>query len=613
MDSESDFIPAWTPTAAARQKTHLYQFMSELNMDDVKAFHRWTVGEYAAFWEKIAKKLNIVFKQPATRCCDLTLGWEHPRWFPDARINIVDSCFTAPSHHTALIYLDDQKNIHTCSYGELETLTNRIANSLVVQGMIAGDAIAIIMPMDKYAVAIYLAIIKMGGVVVSIAESFSSQEIATRLNIANAKLIFTQDEIKRGEKIFSLYEKIRAAPPAKIIVLSRHTSISTRLQAGDLIWQDFLVSNTTFFSVACDPMSSCHILFSSGTTATPKAIPWNHTTPIKVASDAYLHHDLHAGERFVWPTNLGWMMGPWLLFATLINHATIALYTDVPKDRMFGEFIQNAQINLLGVVPTLVATWRQTQCMENLNWQHIKLFTSTGECSNPDDMLYLMSLAGNKPVIEYCGGTEIGGAYVTSTLIENNYPSLCSTPAMGSDFIILDEAGKPANHGEVAIIPPAIGLSVELLNANHHQVYFAGMPTINDKPMRRHGDYIKQISNGYYSLQGRIDDTMNLGGIKISAAEIERAFIGIPYIIETAAIAVSTQTQQQGPQQLVIYAATSMTTTLEKKAVMRDMQQRINTQLNPLFKIHDVILVIALPKTASNKIMRRVLRDQYIL
>ena len=74
-----------------------------------------------------------------------------------------------------------------------------------------GDAIAIAMPMTVDSVAIYLGIIKMGGVVVSVADSFSSEEMATRLRIAHAKGIFTQDYILRGEKKLPLYAKVIAA------------------------------------------------------------------------------------------------------------------------------------------------------------------------------------------------------------------------------------------------------------------------------------------------------------------------------------------------------------------------------------------------------------------
>jgi acetyl-CoA synthetase len=82
---------------------------------------------------------------------------------------------------------------------------------------------------------------------------------------------------------------------------------------------------------------------------------------------------------------------------------------------------------------------------------------------------------------------------------------------------------------------------------------------------------------------------------------------GIKDIIEVAAIAV--KPSEGGPDQLVIYAAT--TNQPDKKEVQVEMQKKLNLHLNPLFRITDVVFVQDLPKTASNKIMRRVLRKNY--
>lgn len=602
-----EIAPAWQPTPEIMEHANLTKLMASTNLSDVKAIHDWSCKNYNDFWQKMIGTLGIIFKKNPDKLCDLSQGIETPKWLPGAQMNIADSCFTAAPTATAIIYQDQTKQLVKMSYAELNHLSNRIANSLVKQGFIAGDAIAIVMPMNVNAVAIYLGIIKMGGVVVSIADSFSPQEMATRLNIAKAKCAFTQDVIAWNGKKIPLYEKLKTANAPKTIVLTSNTKTEILLRDTDLSWDDFIQDNINFTSVACDPMSACNILFSSGTTAEPKAIVWNHTTPIKSASDAHLHQNIQTDDILAWPTNLGWMMGPWLVFATLINRAAIALCTGAPKDRAFGEFIQDAKVTMLGVVPTLVATWRQSKCMENLDWQAIKVFGSTGECSNPEDMLYLMSLGGYKPIIEYCGGTEIGGGYVSSTVLQPNYPSLFSTATFGLNFTILDEQGKESNIGEVAIIPPSIGLSTTLLNANHHQVYFTNMPTIRETVLRKHGDQIKRYENGYYSILGRVDDSMNLGGIKVSAAEIERVLVGINDIIEVAAIAITPP--DNGPSQLVIYAAGN--TQLEKKLVMIEMQRRINNELNPLFKIYDVVFITDLPKTASNKIMRRILRKKY--
>ncbi|HEX2548694.1 MAG TPA: AMP-binding protein, partial [Gammaproteobacteria bacterium] len=457
-------------------------------------------------------------------------------------------------------------------------------------------------------IAIYLGIIKMGGVVVAIPDSFSAEEIATRLTIAHTKAIFTQDFILRETKKLPLYDKVIAAGGPKTIVLPALDILTMSLRQNDMAWQDFLLNDDSFTATIADPHTPTNILFSSGTTGVPKAIPWNHTTGIKAASDAFFHQNIQSDDILAWPTNLGWMMGPWLIFAGLINQATLATYPNSPRDRAFGKFIQDTKVTMLGVVPALVATWRQSHCMEGLDWTCIRRFSSTAECSNAEDMLYLISLAHYKPVIEYCGGTETGGAYISSTMIQPNYPSVFTTEVFGMDFVILNENGELADNGEVALIPPSMGLSFELINADHHEIYYAHMPILSDgRILRRHGDHILRLDDHHYCILGRVDDTMKLGGIKISSAEIERVLVGIENIIETAAIAIPPSTT--GPSRLVIYAATSQN--LDKENIKKIMQTRINQHLNPLFKIYDIVLVSELPKTASNKIMRRTLRKNY--
>ena len=128
----------------------------------------------------------------------------------------------------------------------------------------------------------------------------------------------------------------------------------------------------------------------------------------------------------------------------------------------------------------------------------------------------------------------------------------------------------------------------------------------------------------YYRALGRCDDTMNLGmwriyvlwidlyvgGIKISSVEIERV-CAIANVKETAAIAVS----KSGPSLLVVYAvlADNAETCVTAASLKPLMQQSIRQHLNPLFHIYDVVIVESLPRTASNKVMRRLLRDMYKL
>jgi acetyl-CoA synthetase len=192
---------------------------------------------------------------------------------------------------------------------------------------------------------------------------------------------------------------------------------------------------------------------------------------------------------------------------------------------------------------------------------------------------------------------------------------------MGLDFVILDSATdhnqaaervdhqQQADQGEVYLIPPSIGLSQTLSNADHDAAYYQGCPTWRGKQLRRHGDQLQRLPGGWYRVAGRTDDTMNLGGIKVSSAELERCFAADPAVRESAAVAVADE--QGGPNQLVVFIVPATEADSPTAASLREtLQRRLSSQINPLFRIGRVVLVETLPRTASNKVMRRVLREQ---
>jgi len=597
----------WQPTTDFIKKTNLFKTMQQQGFDNYHDFYNWSVTDPKAFWDTTVKNLGIKLKSPYSTVLDDTDS-EQPLWLKDAKMNIVASCFKADGKQTAIVYQKEyDKTLERITYKDLEKYVNRISNAFYENGLQPGDAIGIDMAMNIEAVAVYLAAVKAGIVVVTVADSFSPDEIKVRFDILPPKLVFTQDYLVRGTKKLPLYDKVLEAGANKIIVIPAENETAIRIRRQDVFWEDFLSDKTDFKSVSGNPLDTTTVLFSSGTTGSPKAIPWNHTTAIKSASDGFYHHDIQTADVVAWPTNLGWMMGPWLIYATMINNGTIALFEGSPMSPDFGQFIQEAQVNMLGVVPSIVRAWKNTGIMEQFDWSTIKCFSSTGESSNPAEMTYLMQLANHKPIVEYCGGTEIGGGYVTSTLVQTNIPSTFSTPALGSEFVILDENHQLSDRGEVFLVPPAMGLSFKLLNRNHHEVYYADTPKIEDKLLRRHGDFLVRMANGYYRVMGRTDDSMNLGGIKVSSLQIEELVNSHVAVIESAAIAVSPK--DGGPALLVLYIVPNGI--VDKELIQHELQKMIKQKLNPLFKIFDVVITDKLPRTASNKIMRRKLREAY--
>ena len=625
--------------------------------------------------------------------------------------------------------------------------------------------VAIDMPMTPESVAIYLGIIQAGMAVVSIADSFSSQQIALRLDPYSSpspsnrvSLVFTQDFIYRSSntntntKPIPLYQRVVDAIDSINTTNSTNTNTNTAniqcivingfnpntipnclLRKQDLPWSIItntdistdinttnsntnISTNTTSYTKIVPSSTISNILFSSGTTGTPKAIPWSHSSPLKSGMDAYFHQDIHPGDRVCWPTNLGWMMGPWLIYASLLNNATMCLYWKSPLEEAFIDFVGEARVTMLGVVPSLVKAWkRRNICITtfNSNWKEIRTFSSTGESSNAEDYNWLRSRAGNgkAPVIEYCGGTEVAGGYLTGTVVQEQRTGLFSTPALGVRLAIgsveglfidaangtvcgagidnangtvcpseLQKENTDANGtvcrccngtmaaangtvcgsddtvdnsnangtvcgccngtldaangticstqsnangticGEISITSPSIGLSTTLLNRDHYKTYYKGMPVGH----RRHGDEIERIAdNGrvFFRILGRMDDSMNLGGIKTSCIDLEQACNKARGVVETAAIGYSPLSG--GPSRLVVFVVLekkseisenseiSEISEISKSQLILQLRQLVKKHLNPLFSVSDAVVVPSLPRTASNKIMRRVLRDSY--
>ena len=690
----------WDDIREVQHAEEKFKLLYEISIEHPKQFWLTLLHEM---------RLTMINTGQMNEIVKVSAGYEE--WFPasDSRevsstesqimTNIAYSCFNGRNMNAPAILFrsETSSEVHSWSLQELYCHAITVAKALGKGGLDlrCGDGVAICMAMTPASVALYLGIILAGLKVISIADSFSEREIAVRLRVGAARVVFTQDIILRGTKLHKLAQRVIKAASSmynnskakdtdqqkflcRCVILPNGdfnsvpaSNVDLR-QGLDVVWGD-IVSNdnsticeketmhensSRFVPCFSTPSATTNILFSSGTTGEPKAIPWSHLTPLRCGADARLLMDVSPGDVLMWPTNLGWMMGPWLIYAALLNDAGIGLHIGNPGGVEFIRTVKLLGTTILGTVPSLVRSWRNLEdnssSLTPLRDTKIKCFASTGEASNPDDSLWLMSrLQGYRPIVEYCGGTELGGAYISGSLLQPQSPSTFSTMAFGTRIAIISESGRVFDvfskerrtigtyqqsepfSGEIALVTPSLGTSTQLLNRNHFDSYFKGMPTINihryndinyiskiDKtvtlPLRRHGDMMQKLPGGYYRAIGRSDDTMNLGGIKVGNAELERICVSaLPNdVVEVAAVAVPPL--QGGPAQLwlvVVTKADSALATVKRKTLKEldflksTLQKAISSSLNPLFKIHRILVVEKLPRTASNKVMRRVLRQ----
>ena len=301
------------------------------------------------------------------------------------------------------------------------------------------------------------------------------------------------------------------------------------------------------------------------------------------------------------------------------------------------------------------------------------------QASNAEDAHWLMSRAGYKPVMEYCGGTEVAGAFCGGTLLHPCVPAAFATCTLGFELLLLSEGGggeprsmaraRACGRGEVAVRAPALGASQTLLNRDHYEVYYSAMPTVAvargvRMPLRRHGDEFEVMAGlGYYRAHGRTDDTMNLGGIKVrdvlccadsappshvcclparvawclepvpglavarkedqrdcvptvnlfavqvGSVELERVCVEHVACVDQAA-AISAPEKGGGPERLHLFLVLGGLCVADAGGLAAECQDALRKHLNPLFRVQQVHVCDALPRNASNKVMRRLLRQR---
>ena len=300
-------------------------------------------------------------------------------------------------------------------------------------------------------------------------------------------------------------------------------------------------------SAPCDPFvgepdNVTNILFSSGTTGEPKAIPWTQLQPIKSAVDAALHLDVAAGRRgrlAHQPRLDDGALADLRQPAQPGHHGAVRRRPHRPRLRRVrgprpGERAGPGAVDREGLAQRRPHGAAST-CSA------IKCFGSTGEASNPVDYLYLMMLAGYRPVIEYCGGTgdrrrlhhrHAGAARLAGHLLHPG-ARLAAGPA---------RRGRPADRQRRGVPGPAhAGLLADACSTatTTRSISPARRPAPTASCCAATAIRSSGCGGGYFRALGRVDDTMNLGGIKVSSAEIERVLDAVPGVQRTAAVAIN--------------------------------------------------------------------------
>lgn len=618
----------WKPTAEQIEHANLTKFMRLHHIKDFAELMQKSTSDVAWFTDAVLKFLDIQFYEPYSKVVDLSAGIKLPKWCVDGKMNIVHNCvdkYVVGAKHTsplpAIIFEGEEGLTKTLTYQDLYKEVNKTANALRSLGLGKGDAIGIFMPMTPEIVIALLAIAKIGGIILPLFSGYGAGAIVSRMNDAEAKALFACDgSFRRGKPVEMKSIADEAAeqiPTLKHMIVLKRTNQEVKMKEERDIWWDELINNQSDESEtektnAEDPLM---IIYTSGTTGKPKGALHTHCGfPIKAAQDMMFGTDVHQGDTIYWMTDMGWMMGPWLVFGSLILGATMFLYDgapDFPAPNRLWELAEKHKINQMGVSPTLIRSLipQGEEHFKKHNLSSLKCFASTGEPWNPDPWMWLFEKVGNKkiPIINYSGGTEISGGIVMGNPLMPLKPCAFSAPCPGMDVDVVNEDGKPLRNavGELVIKSPWIGMTRGFW---HDQQRYLDTYWSRWENIWVHGDFAAIDNDGLWYILGRSDDTIKIAGKRLGPAEVESILVRHKDIVEAAAIGVPHDVKGS---ELILFAVTKPNVE-RSDALRQELNKMVIEEMGKPLAPKSILFVSDLPKTRNAKVMRRMIRAAYL-
>ncbi len=357
------------------------------------------------------------------------------------------------------------------------------------------------------------------------------------------------------------------------------------------------------------------LIYTSGTTGRPKGAVHTHCGfPVKAAQDIYQAMDLKAGETLYWMTDMGWMMGPWLVFGSLLVGATMVFYDGAPDypgpDRVW-KLVKNHRITHLGVSPTLIRSLMAhgPEPVRRHDISSLRAVCSTGSPWDPQSWMWTFEhvLEGRKPILNYSGGTEISGGILCGNFFTPLKPCAFSGPVPGMDADVVDENGQPVRGavGELVIRQPWIGMT---------RGFWQDRERYLDTYWRRfegvwvHGDFAAIDDDGLWYLLGRSDDTIKVAEKRLGPAEVEAVVNAHPLVGDSVAIGVPHPVKGQEVAIFCVLRDPRAGSDELREEIKDLVAQALGKALRP----QEVRFTAALPKTRNAKVMRRVVRAGFL-
>jgi acetyl-CoA synthetase len=615
----------WRPTEAFLRSSNIRRFMDRHHIKTYEELIARSTDDIEWFWDAAMQDLGIAWYQPYNKVLDTAAGIPWARWFMGGKTNIVYNCLDrhlpARSEKTALIWEGEDGDVRDLSYGELNREVGRLAKALKDLGLRKGDTVGLYMPMCPEMVAAFYAGLKIGLIVIPIFSGFASAPLTSRLGHAGAKLLITADASVRRGKVHPVKQEADAAaahlPDLKHLIVVKHLGNEIPWNPGRDLWYHELIAGGPEHcdTARLDSEDTALILYTSGTTGQPKGAVHTHGGCLaQMGKELGYHFDLKQEDLFFWLTDIGWMMGPWMIIGVHLFGGTVLIMEgapDHPRPDRLWEIIERHRVTSFGISPTAIRMLMRAgdAWVERHDLSSLRILGSTGEPWDKESYLWFFRKAGGGriPIINISGGTEIVGCFLAPLPITPLKACTLRGPGLGMDVDVFDDEGRPVRgqRGHLVCKKPAPSMTRGFWRDRDRylETYWFRWPDV-----WYHGDWAYIDPDGYWFLEGRSDDTIKVAGRRTGPAEIEEALMAHPAVSEAAAIGAPDPVKGEEVVAFVVLKPGYPPDESLREALKTQVVRILGKTVRP----REIRFVADLPKTRSAKIVRRVIRAKYM-
>ncbi len=617
---------------AVREVGVVSDFLEKANLTPelYRRFSEEAERDFVGFWDRFAREEISWF-----RMYESVLDDSDPpfyRFFVGGKLNMAYNCIDRHlrgwrKNKAAIIWESETGESRILTYRELSFQVGKFANVLKTLGVRRGDAVVMYMPMIPELAIAMLACARIGAIHSVVFAGLSSKALAERVNDLKPTVLITADGGIRAGKTTSLKGNVdaalREASGVRYVVVVEHTRSEIPMKTLRDFWWHDLMSDPDYSHPSCeaaemDSEDPLFVLYTSGSTGKPKGVV--HTTAgyllWRILTTKWIF-DLKDEDTFWSTADIGWISGhSYTLYGPLSIGATTFIYEGVPTypdPSQWWYLVEKYNINVMYTAPTAIrALMRFGEApTRKHDISSLRLLTTGGEKLNPAAwMWYYEHVGGGRcPVIDAYGQTETAGHMISSLPIVPQRPGSVGIPVPGIFPMVVDDEGNP-------ILEP---------NRRGHLVFEKPWPSMirtiwgNDSLYREiywdkfggryyyTGDLAYVDKDGYFWMEGREDDVINVSAHRISCVEIETALTSHINVAEAAV--VGRFNEVTGEEIIAFVVLKEKAEYLTRDELVRELREHVAQQIGPIARPSGIYFVKALPKTRSGKLLRRILKD----